>query len=33
MCVYCTVQNETLIGLCTVQNETVIDVCTVYSVE
>jgi len=33
VCVYCTVQNETLIGLCTVQNETVIDVCTVYSVE
>ena len=31
MCVQCTVQSETVIGVYTVQSETVIGVCTVQS--
>jgi len=36
VCVQCTVQSETVIGVCvqcTVQNETIIGVCTVHSAE
>ena len=33
MCVQCTVQSETVIGVCRVQCETLIGLCTVHSVE
>jgi len=33
VCVQCTVQSGTVIGVCTVQSETVIGVCTVHSTE
>jgi len=33
VCVQCTVQSETVIGVCTVRSETVIGVCTVHSAE
>jgi len=33
VCVQCTMQSETVIGVCTMQNETVVGVCTVHSAE
>jgi len=33
VCVQCTVQSETIIGVSTVQSETVIGVCRVHSAE
>ena len=33
VCVQCTVQSETVIGVCTVHSQTIIGVCTVHSAQ